>query len=446
MDPTTTLFTFMLQTHPAIRSVHLVGSWDNFSTPYIMERDIRRDRGQWRGCHTFKDIVLDDDFAARDTKRNGGLKMGHTYYYYYELDGIQETHNPALPTTTQCPFLPGQTVNTMEVPYEMAERKRSASLGSLRHGEYKTMNPEDKFVTPRPPPPVPGGQIQRLGSAPNVQPHRAISRSESTSPPPSWRRIFNRKPSISRPSERGRQYEEEDRPLSPFSNLDDSRSMASSDGSRTRDLSPESLRRFLSDDNPFSGATASPYGRPTVVIPDDIAEENDDDENFANSALSDISPYTTSLSPPPFKRCHSDSSMTTVNPTRVLTREKKYSPLPPLPIKELENTPSASRFSFSSDSSVASSVVTPEDETPSFYDSTEEDRYSNESVTNYVQPLSLPSTRKPSLEQNYSLPRAHGTKPHPRVQTVVAAPIDNGLDDLVNEMGWMVDIIRGKGI
>lgn len=47
-----------------------------------MERDIRRDRGQWRGCHTFKDIVLDDDLGARDTKRNGGLKMGNTYYYY----------------------------------------------------------------------------------------------------------------------------------------------------------------------------------------------------------------------------------------------------------------------------------------------------------------------------------------------------------------------------
>ena len=46
-----------------------------------MERDARRDRGLWRGCHTFKDIVCDDDQGA-GVRRDGGLKMGHTYYYY----------------------------------------------------------------------------------------------------------------------------------------------------------------------------------------------------------------------------------------------------------------------------------------------------------------------------------------------------------------------------
>jgi hypothetical protein len=64
-----------------VQSVHLVGSWDNFSKSYIMERDARRDRGQWKGCYAFKDIVCDDDFGSRQ-KRNGGLKMGHSYYYY----------------------------------------------------------------------------------------------------------------------------------------------------------------------------------------------------------------------------------------------------------------------------------------------------------------------------------------------------------------------------
>ncbi|KAK2031889.1 hypothetical protein LX32DRAFT_584026 [Colletotrichum zoysiae] len=417
-----------------------------------MERDIRRDRGQWRGCYAFKDIVLDDEPGAKITKRNGGLKMGHTYYYYYELDGTQESHNPAQPTTTQCPYLPGQTVNRLDMPYEVAERKRSASLGSLYNGDYKTMNPEDKFVTPRPPPPVPGGQLRRLGSAPAAPPQRSLPRSGSTSPPPSWRRMFNRKPSTSRFTERGRQSDDEERPVSPYSPSDDNRSMASSDGSRTRDLSPESLRRFLSDDGPFAAASLSPYGRASVVIPDDIAEENDDDENFANSALAEVNPYATSLSPPPFKRCHSDSTLPTVHRTSVLTREKKYSPLPPLPVKELRELetapPPASRFSFSSDSSVASSVgpISPEDEATSFYDSAEEDGCSNQSDANRILPLSLPSTRRPALEQNYSLPRAPGIKRHPGVSPVVAPPPEHGLDDLAHEMGWMVDIIRAKGI
>lgn len=46
-----------------------------------MERDVRRDRGQWRGCHSFKDIICDGD-GGSVPKRNGGLKMGQTYYYY----------------------------------------------------------------------------------------------------------------------------------------------------------------------------------------------------------------------------------------------------------------------------------------------------------------------------------------------------------------------------
>lgn len=73
-------------THPSVQSVQLIGSWDGFNQSYTMERDVRRGRGQWRGCYSFRDIICDD---ASDTgkqglsyKRNGGLKMGHTYYYY----------------------------------------------------------------------------------------------------------------------------------------------------------------------------------------------------------------------------------------------------------------------------------------------------------------------------------------------------------------------------
>jgi hypothetical protein len=47
----------------------------------MMERDSRRDRGQWRGCHSFKDIICDGD-STKMAGRDGGLKMGQTYYYY----------------------------------------------------------------------------------------------------------------------------------------------------------------------------------------------------------------------------------------------------------------------------------------------------------------------------------------------------------------------------
>lgn len=51
---------------------------------YSMERDSRRGHGQWRGCFAFQNIVCDDE-NPHHQKRSGGLKMGHTYYYYVSL-------------------------------------------------------------------------------------------------------------------------------------------------------------------------------------------------------------------------------------------------------------------------------------------------------------------------------------------------------------------------
>jgi hypothetical protein len=80
------------QTHFSVRSVHLLGSWDNFATPYAMERDTRRVRGQWRGCHSFRE----DPHLTRtgaDVRKDGGLRMGQTYYYYVcALLLVEERH------------------------------------------------------------------------------------------------------------------------------------------------------------------------------------------------------------------------------------------------------------------------------------------------------------------------------------------------------------------
>ena len=55
-----------------------------------MERDIRKDRGQWRGCYAFDDISFDGDKETLQ-KRSGGLMMGQTYYYYVSTPLL--THN-----------------------------------------------------------------------------------------------------------------------------------------------------------------------------------------------------------------------------------------------------------------------------------------------------------------------------------------------------------------
>ncbi|KAI5917095.1 hypothetical protein F4810DRAFT_82933 [Camillea tinctor] len=302
-----------------------------------MERDIRRDRSQWRGCHRFDNIICDGDQVG-NSKRTGGLKMGQTYYYYYELDGSTETHDPSRPSTSTCPYLPGQTVNTLEVPHEQQLRLRSASMNSLRSADFKTMDPKSKFTAPRPVPSAqgpPGGV--RVGSSPSDVPSRSA---RSLSPAPRWtgaaRRFFGGLRPQSRDSERGRSAGGDFDSLSTAdSSRMNSRSTTPSGSIRSREMSPESLRRFLSDDLPCTPPNAEVP--PKLSIPDDIVEENeneDEDDNFASSATSENTPFTT-LSPPPFLRSVTPSvngsqnkSATTTTPEETPLPDTDATPVP----------------------------------------------------------------------------------------------------------------------
>ncbi|KAH6975939.1 hypothetical protein BKA56DRAFT_633299 [Ilyonectria sp. MPI-CAGE-AT-0026] len=451
-----------------------------------MERDVRRGRGQWRGCHSFRDIFC-DDAAGPGTpyKRHGGLKMGHTYYYYYEVDGAVETHNTALPSTTACPYMPGQTVNTMIVPVEQALRKRSASLSSMRLTDFMTMDPESKFVTPRPTPSAMADNATlRLGSSPLLN-HKSSSR--SLSPAPAWKRFFSRKVT-SRDDERGRSPVRESNPRS-VPDDSDVRCTTPSEGTRTRDISPESLRRFLSDDVP-SRPGSNLSVRPTLVIPDETPEENDndedndDDDNFATSAVSENPAYTTGLTPPPFRRTASSESVGRVINSRSLT----LMPTRPsnLTVYETQEVPASavipsrpkletSRLTLSTSSSYFASPVSPqypdEDAQAFYYDLTDDEDdmlSSNNSDIISFQPTASTSTKTESYEC-YSLPepeekrskivgpqstyakinsptllsRAH-VDLSVNGSNLLGSPIDNGLDDFANELSWIVDVIGNK--
>jgi hypothetical protein len=125
-------------------TVELLGSWDNFTKPYRLERDHRRGHGIWSGCYTFDGIICDGDMAQLGPKRDGPLKMGGTYWYYYKVDD-EETHNASEPSTTHCPLLPGQKLNVLDVPVETRSRSSSESL------KVFTQNPQDKYRPPVPP-------------------------------------------------------------------------------------------------------------------------------------------------------------------------------------------------------------------------------------------------------------------------------------------------------
>ena len=69
----------------------------------------------------------------------------------YQLNGYIDYYNPVEPSTTSCPYLPGHEVNILEVPVQMKGPGRPRSTSSTLSTIF-TLNPEDKFITPKPPP------------------------------------------------------------------------------------------------------------------------------------------------------------------------------------------------------------------------------------------------------------------------------------------------------
>ncbi|TKA55113.1 hypothetical protein B0A55_12766, partial [Friedmanniomyces simplex] len=113
MDPET-LVTFLFKAPPQVRTVELLGSWDNFTHPYRMHHDRRRGTGSWSGCFRFANIVFDGDTADWNKPRSGGLKQGGVYWYYYRLDDAAEAYDDRLACTPACPLMPGQMMNVLD--------------------------------------------------------------------------------------------------------------------------------------------------------------------------------------------------------------------------------------------------------------------------------------------------------------------------------------------
>ncbi|CAG9941961.1 unnamed protein product [Clonostachys rosea f. rosea IK726] len=444
-----------------------------------MERDYRRGPGQWKGCHLFRDIICNGDLSKT---RHGALQMGHTYYYYYEVDGSTETYDQSMPSTTTCPYMPGQTVNTLTVPTQQTLRQRSVSLSSMRITDYTTMNPDAKFLPPQPmmlPSMAEGVEVRKRTAPALFRPAAPRSRS----PSPAWKRFFHHK---SKDDERGRSRDRDEDSLRPSTACDDNRSAASSSRSRNRSISPESLRRFLTEDPP-SRPGSNRSERPTLVIPEDIAEENEeneDDDNFATSAISEYPPFAMGLSPPPAQRPTtpresapltsknlSSLTLATLCPpsrgqdtrdkdTAVCTGENE------MPSLEIPTQAPSTDLTSAASSVMASplSALTPDEEMLTFYDdSNDEDEEvpaSGLSVRRKAVPLRSRFT-------GYSLPQqgdnrkkfelqatgarlnppslvAEPLSPADTLSKVLLSPVDTGLDDFLNELGLIVDTVGTK--
>jgi hypothetical protein len=275
------------------------------------------------------------------------------------------------------------------------------------------------------------------------------------------------------------------------------------EGGRSRDISPEGLRRFLSDDMPLRTGS-SLDDRPTIIIPADIVEENEDDDDddyrdCPQSATSESYPFPTVLSPPPRSKLRPDTAETAplsmanssaltlipVRPASVQGRQETSAPVDGTHSDEVSPATSyfptsntitsneaeaSSSYASTASSSGASpiSARSPEDMT-SFYDSNDDEEddllSNNEDETSMFQSLSVRPNRVGTFE-GYSLPQQTCDPSQSKLPTADAsafrrvsaggadisnersvfldAPIDTGLDDFATELGWMVHSIGNE--
>jgi hypothetical protein len=93
---------FTLRTSPNVRTVHLLGSWDNYKSqlPLSVVKDPTAKPGTRKGTFRFQ--------------RSKPLKLGSRYWYYYIVDGYHVSHDPAKEFVTE--KTTGRKLNIIDVP------------------------------------------------------------------------------------------------------------------------------------------------------------------------------------------------------------------------------------------------------------------------------------------------------------------------------------------
>jgi len=103
---------FSLRTSANCKTVHLLGSWDNYKGQLPLSKDARK-AGAWRGAFRFQ---------------GASIKPGQRYWYYYIVDGYHVSHDPAREHTTEPTT--GRKLNVLDIPPD--KQAPSASKRQMR--------------------------------------------------------------------------------------------------------------------------------------------------------------------------------------------------------------------------------------------------------------------------------------------------------------------------
>ncbi|KAK0635593.1 hypothetical protein B0T17DRAFT_550415 [Bombardia bombarda] len=105
---------FSLRVSSGVKTVHLLGSWDNYSGQLPLSRDRTSSKsGSWKGTFRFQPNTVES---------------GQRYWYYYIIDGYHVSHNPSEESTVEPTT--GRALNILDVPKTSSSRSSKSSSSS----------------------------------------------------------------------------------------------------------------------------------------------------------------------------------------------------------------------------------------------------------------------------------------------------------------------------
>jgi len=143
---------FSLRTSANCKTVHLLGSWDNYAGQLPLSKDTKKSGG-WLGTFRFQGATL---------------KQGSRYWYYYIIDGYHVSHDPAREFTVEPTT--GRKLNILDIPgAKSASASYSAAAAhqsSKRHSRRISSDiPKGRALSPskiQSPTPVKPGQTRNI--------------------------------------------------------------------------------------------------------------------------------------------------------------------------------------------------------------------------------------------------------------------------------------------
>jgi hypothetical protein len=127
---------FALRTSSGVKTVHLLGSWDNYAGQLPLAKDKSSSKsGSWKGTFRFQGATLEP---------------GQRYWYYYIIDGYHVSHDPGQSSTTEPTT--GRILNILDVPAEKTHKSasshsKSSSSSKDKHSSRSSHSSRDKHTS-----------------------------------------------------------------------------------------------------------------------------------------------------------------------------------------------------------------------------------------------------------------------------------------------------------